>query len=1025
MDKLVCTAKGRGHVRGMRAVLSALATASMVLATSGAALASTPAYETRADFVYRLDMQLGIKPVYPATPTFKDVPASSAYYGYIEAAAQQGITNGFSNGTFGPGLALTRAEAAKYEVIAYGQGDAAKAIASTSFADNALIPTALVGYVAVASKLGLLKGFPNGTFQPQAELTTAQETHLLSQLATAMGSGAGSAGGYDVKVNATSTDVSPGQFVTLSALVTDASGAAVNVPVTFSVTGSNAGTALLSGASFVASQPGTYTVQATAGTATGTLTIDVYGSAVGLKISAPSSIVANGNASSSVSVSFVDAGGNVVANDTGTITLTSGNSAAVGIMNGTAASGSASLAAVNGVAEFTVVGGSLPGSTATLTATAGGLTASTSVTTASQTANSLSVTVASPYLAVNAPGTTQNVTVKVLDQSGQPMIYGTYAFTVTISGPATFAGGGTSPESFVYSGLGTNSSGTQVTIQDVQGSTGTITVTASGTGLTSGSASLTAVVAGSPSAIQVTAPATTTLSADSGGVGLKFGIAVVDSHGYPVTGASSLMVTVKNSSGQIATNMYVSGLPQSTTAGVTVSAGQFTVTDNGAGTDAGTYTLQATDPSGTLAPSAAITFSVTAGAAKLIKLTAPAFVSAAAPQATYVAQVTDAYGNAVALSGIPITFTSTVSNINPSTQTVATNAAGQAQVTFTVPGYVGSSYPITASATLNGQNYTTNPVPFTVENTTARAVSIALVDNTSGNYYGNPAVAQSGDQVKITIKATDQYGNLVATADKVLINSTGTGTLTNWNTSPLGGGGLGNITANADGTYTITLYGGQAVVAASAGSTGTVVLQATDESVQPNAMGSSSIGVQPGPVMSFNIFDTAGNLATSESVAANTPSTFTLKAVDVAHNPAIPTANYLVAPQTSQLGGQFRVGSPSGANLGVGQGVLVAPGSGGVALYYVTSTAASSVDLTAPYWVSYAAGIGMNGNGALVTSGGGSIQFSPSTGGSVVDLTNGSNVNSSGLFTAPSGSGTDTLALQVGGVSEITFQVAW
>lgn len=1015
-------------MKGLRAALSILATGSLLMATAAVASAQgTTAYETRADFVYRLAMQVGVKPVYPATPTFSDVPASNAYYGYVEAAYQAGITNGFSNGTFGPTLPLTRAEAAKYEVIAYGQGAVAQSIISTSFTDNGQIPTALVGYVAEASKLGLLKGFPDGSFQPNAELTTSQEQHLLAQLATAMGQGSGAAA-YTVKVTATAMNVSPGQFVTLAALVTNASGAAVVVPVTFQVTGANAGSALVSGSSFVASQPGVYTIKATADTASGTATIDVYGAATGLKISAPASIVANGSASSTVTVSFVDASGNVVANDNGSVTLQTNNAYAVGVMNGSVSGTSATVAAGNGVATFTVVGGTVPGSTATLTATSGSYTASTSISTTTQTATSLSVTPASPYLAANAPGTTQTVMVKVADQNGQAMLYGTYAFTISITGPATFSGGATAPESFVYNGTGAGTTGAPVTIEDVQGSTGQITITATATNLKSSAGTITAVIAGAPAAIQVTQPSTASFSADSGGVGLQFGIAVVDSHGYPVSNAQSVVITVKNSAGQIAQNIRVDGFTQTTSAGATdpsaVTNGHFTVTDDGTGADAGTYTVQASDPSGVLTPSAAVSFTETAGQAKVIDLTAPQFVSALAPSATYTAQIVDAVGNPVGLSGVAITFTSTASGITPSTQSIVTNGSGQAQATFTVPGYVGSTFPVTATATLNGQTYATNPVSFTVESTTAKAIAVAVADNTStSSYYTNPVMAQSGDQVKITIKATDQYGNLVPTADKVLVSLSGTGTLTNVSTSVLGGG-LGNVTDNDNGTWTVTMYGGQAIFAANAGTEGPVSLQATDEAVVPAVVGSAAITVMAGKVSGFAIYDSAGNAATSESVAANTPITLTLKAVDPSMNPAIPTMNFLTVPVSSQ-GGQFRFGSASGANLGPTQGVLVSAGSGGVTLYYVTGSAQSGVALTAPYWIGYPSNIPQGSGGALAVQNGASITFSTSAGGVLADVTAPGNV-AGNVFTAPSsGSGTDTLALNVSGSTVLTLQVIY
>jgi hypothetical protein len=135
--------------------------------------------------------------------------------------------------------------------------------------------------------------------------------------------------------------------------------------------------------------------------------------------------------------------------------------------------------------------------------------------------------------------------------------------------------------------------------------------------------------------------------------------------------------------------------------------------------------------------------------------------------------------------------------------------------------------------------------------------------------------------------------------------------------------------------------------------------------------------------------------------------------------------NCLVLPQSSQAGGQFRVGSPSGANLAATQGVLVSPGSGGVELYYVTGTPQTGVALTAPYWVGYPSGVGQNSTGALVVQNGGTITFSTSSSGSLSDLTTSGNVSGT-TFTAPtSGSSTDTLALEVGGNAVLTFQVSW
>lgn len=165
-----------------------LASSLLVLSLALAPQSLAASYETRGAFVESLLVALHIQPQYPTKATFSDVPASSKYYGYVEAAAKLGIASGFSNGSFGVGQPLTRAEAAKFEVVAYGDGSLAGAIHSTRFSDNARIPTALVGYVAVAVKLGLLHGFADGSFQPNGDLTTAQEADLIAQLKTAIAS---------------------------------------------------------------------------------------------------------------------------------------------------------------------------------------------------------------------------------------------------------------------------------------------------------------------------------------------------------------------------------------------------------------------------------------------------------------------------------------------------------------------------------------------------------------------------------------------------------------------------------------------------------------------------------------------------------------------------------------------------------------------------------------------------------------------------------------------------------------------
>lgn len=173
-------------MRRIQAIGAADLMASMSLGLTSVAHASLPgpngAWVTRAEFVVLLDKALFITPVYPATPDFTDVTASSPNYGYIEAACQKGFTNGVSAGIFGPNLPVTRAEVAKWLVLAVGAGSEISKAPPTGFIDNSKIPAVLAPYVSEAVSLGLIQGFLDGTFRPQTYLTTQEDTHLLAHI---------------------------------------------------------------------------------------------------------------------------------------------------------------------------------------------------------------------------------------------------------------------------------------------------------------------------------------------------------------------------------------------------------------------------------------------------------------------------------------------------------------------------------------------------------------------------------------------------------------------------------------------------------------------------------------------------------------------------------------------------------------------------------------------------------------------------------------------------------------------------
>ncbi len=73
---------------------------------------------TRAQAIKSIVRAMGWTLRFPATPTFTDVPRSSPYYRYIETAVHYGIISGYQDRTFRPDAYLTRGQMSKVIVIA-------------------------------------------------------------------------------------------------------------------------------------------------------------------------------------------------------------------------------------------------------------------------------------------------------------------------------------------------------------------------------------------------------------------------------------------------------------------------------------------------------------------------------------------------------------------------------------------------------------------------------------------------------------------------------------------------------------------------------------------------------------------------------------------------------------------------------------------------------------------------------------------------------------------------------------------
>jgi S-layer homology domain len=109
---------------------------------------------------------------------FSDVPKTSAIAPYIAAMSSRGIVGGFADNTFKPDAPVTRAQFASMVTKAFEKPRALSKVAFTDVTD-AKLQTA----VDEAIETGFMKGYPKGLFVPNKEISFAE---LQTALVTGM-----------------------------------------------------------------------------------------------------------------------------------------------------------------------------------------------------------------------------------------------------------------------------------------------------------------------------------------------------------------------------------------------------------------------------------------------------------------------------------------------------------------------------------------------------------------------------------------------------------------------------------------------------------------------------------------------------------------------------------------------------------------------------------------------------------------------------------------------------------------------
>ncbi len=122
---------------------------------------------------------------YAAVKSFSDVSAGSWYASYVNWAAANGITNGYSDGTFGPNRAVTRAEAASLLVRfaqKTGVSDLEPVKVKTTFTDDARIAGWAKENIYICQQAGIFSGYQDGSFRGGNNIVRSEAAAVLCRL---------------------------------------------------------------------------------------------------------------------------------------------------------------------------------------------------------------------------------------------------------------------------------------------------------------------------------------------------------------------------------------------------------------------------------------------------------------------------------------------------------------------------------------------------------------------------------------------------------------------------------------------------------------------------------------------------------------------------------------------------------------------------------------------------------------------------------------------------------------------------
>jgi len=113
-----------------------------------------------------------------AMASYSDVPKGSVYYDAVQFLSDEGVVSGFSNGTFGTDLSLTRAQLLKIIIEAKGVSMGNNSGCFTDVAKGSWYEK----YACHAKSQGWVSGYSDGTFKPAKSVTFVEALKMLMEV---------------------------------------------------------------------------------------------------------------------------------------------------------------------------------------------------------------------------------------------------------------------------------------------------------------------------------------------------------------------------------------------------------------------------------------------------------------------------------------------------------------------------------------------------------------------------------------------------------------------------------------------------------------------------------------------------------------------------------------------------------------------------------------------------------------------------------------------------------------------------